>query len=50
VNRFIIPGLLLLCLIVAFLALPKNGDAGQDHQALTVVYTGDVIGKTEPCG
>jgi hypothetical protein len=50
VNRLIVSGLLLLVLVVVFLAIPRNGDAGQDGTALTVVFSGDVIGKTEPCG
>ena len=30
--------------------IPNDGDAGQKKPDLTIAYTGDTVGKIEPCG
>ncbi len=49
-TRYFVPGAALVALVgVAFL-WPRNGDAGAEKPRLTLVYSGDVVGKIEPCG
>lgn len=49
-RRYFVPGVLVSLVIAGALLWPRNGDAGVATPALTMVYTGDVVGKIEPCG
>jgi len=47
-----IRGMAILALLAGIFAvcIPNNGDAKQGKTNLTIVYTGDTVGKIEPCG
>ena len=47
-----IRGMAILALLAGVFAvcIPNNGDAGQEKVDFTIVYTGDTVGKIEPCG
>jgi len=45
----LIPALIISSLILFLLALSTNAFAAKSHQ-ITIVYTNDVRGETDPCG
>jgi len=44
-----IPALIISSLILSLLALSTNAFAAKSYQ-ITIVYTNDVRGETDPCG
>ncbi|MCU0612510.1 MAG: hypothetical protein MUE60_12065 [Candidatus Eisenbacteria bacterium] len=49
-TRYLVPGVLITAVLGTALLWPGDGDAGSRKADFTVVYTGDVVGKIEPCG
>ncbi|MBN1424697.1 hypothetical protein JXA88_09075 [Candidatus Fermentibacteria bacterium] len=49
-TRCLVSGLLITAIVAAALLVPGDGNAGPGKGALTIVYTGDVVGTIEPCG
>jgi len=50
VTRYFVPGMLITAVLGTALLWPRDGDAKSGRPDFTIVYTGDVVGKIEPCG
>ena len=49
-TRYFVPGILVSAVLGIALLWPRDGDATLGKPDFTIVYTGDVVGKVEPCG